>query len=143
MVTAIVGCGNINQNDENSNSGNGAQESNTDDNFWNELFKDEYVDEDYEPNMKGLGGIAVYQVPKGEDYPFEVEQQLLKSDPKYYGFNKWERFYFDHGHDGVTYIKSKQITYTETWENDLKTISVSYTANREQIYWGGCISDER
>jgi hypothetical protein len=83
-----------------------------------------------------LVGIAVYEVPKGEDYPFEFEQKLLKSDSRYYGFNKWEKYYIDYIADGLTNMTSKNVVFEEKWENDLKFISLSYSAKREQVYWG-------
>ena len=136
MMVSVVGCGNTTQNGENSNVTD-ANISNKNDGFFGKLFgKDEYVDEDYEPDMEGLVGIAVYEVPKGEDYPFEVGQKLLKSEQIYYGFNKWEKFYFNFVSDGFSMRKSKNVSFEETWEGDKRFISAVCSASRDQLYWG-------
>ena len=72
VMMSVVGCGNANQNNENSNGINDVVGDSNDvvsDNNDEEVVIDPLVDVEYTPNTEGLIGFAVYPVKNGV-YPY-------------------------------------------------------------------------
>jgi hypothetical protein len=142
MMVSVVGCNAINNNEDIDNNSQNEETSKNDvDNggFFDKLFgKEEVVDVEYEPSVEGLVGIAVYEIPKGEEYPFKLDEKVLRSEQKYYGFNKWESIYFNFFEDigGYTIQSGKNVEKVEKLENNQIFISASYIAKGDNLYWG-------
>ena len=112
MMFSVVGCGNTNQNGENSNVNDGDGTNNGENNG---TSIQEFEDVDYTPVTEGLLGIAMWNLTE-EPYPY-VENQAIVIDNSIYS-TMWEFYYVEHLSYGYSTTKWGQydVTYGENDE---------------------------
>jgi hypothetical protein len=116
MMFSVVGCGNTNQNGENSNDvGNVNDGDGTNNGENNGTSIQEFEDVDYTPVTEGLLGIAMWNLTE-EPYPY-VENQAIVIDNSIYS-TMWKFYYVEHCSDGYSTTKWGQydVTYGENNE---------------------------
>ena len=114
MMFSVVGCGNANQNGENSNVNDGDGTKNGDVNSGTSI--QEFEDVDYTPVTEGLLGIAMWTMTD-EPYPY-LENQAIVIDNSIYS-TMWEFYYVEAFSDGYGTTKWGSYEVTDRENNEV------------------------